>query len=154
MEFFTSSEVRVRPCSLLEYLREELGFSLLLIVSYFWWLILLLSVVIPAHARLRECLVLSYVPQHFECLIEGYEKWNGCDIRIRQKGIFEIDLKKRGVRISAFDVRFPKCRCSFNSLRGVSVLRVLRLMLSGSDGSTKIESWTVLNMTTIMNSGR
>jgi hypothetical protein len=24
------------------------------------------------------------------------------------KGIFEIDLKERGVRVSAFDVRFPK----------------------------------------------
>jgi hypothetical protein len=51
---------------------------------------------------------LSYVLQHLECLIERYEKWNGRDIHIRQKGIFEIDLKERGVRISALDVRFPK----------------------------------------------
>jgi hypothetical protein len=33
---------------------------------------------------------------------------NGCDARIRQKGIFEIDLKERGVRISALNVEVPK----------------------------------------------
>jgi len=37
-----------RPCPFLEYLREELAFSLILILYYFWWLILLLLVVIPA----------------------------------------------------------------------------------------------------------
>jgi hypothetical protein len=51
---------------------------------------------------------LSYVFQDLECLIERYEKWNGRDIRIGQKGIFEIDLKERGVRVSALDVRFPE----------------------------------------------
>ena len=50
----------------------------------------------------------SYILQHLECLIERYEKWNGRDIRIRQKGIFEIDLKERGMSLSALDVRFPK----------------------------------------------
>ena len=60
------------------------------------------------HGRLREGLILSDVSQHLECLIERHEKWNGPYIRIRQKGILEIDLKERGVRVSAFDVRFPK----------------------------------------------
>jgi hypothetical protein len=41
-------------------------------------------------------------------LVERYEKSNGADIHISQKGIFEIDLKERGVRISALEVRFPK----------------------------------------------
>ena len=36
---------------------------------------------------------------------------NGRDIRIRQKGIFEIDLKDCGVCVSALDVRFPKHEC-------------------------------------------
>ena len=36
------------------------------------------------------------------------EKWNGCDIHIRQEWIFEINLKERGVRIPALNVRLPK----------------------------------------------
>src|SRR6266404_215491 len=60
------------------------------------------------HGRLRECLILSYVPQHLECLIERHEKRNGPYIRIRQKGIFEVNLKERGMRIPALDVGFPK----------------------------------------------
>ena len=60
------------------------------------------------HGRLREYLILSGISQHLECLIERHEKRNGRDIRIRQKGIFEIDLKERGVRVPALDVRFPK----------------------------------------------
>ena len=34
-------------------------------------------------------------------------EWTRC-IRIRQEGVFEIDLEERGVRVSALDVRFPK----------------------------------------------
>src|SRR4051812_2466898 len=49
------------------------------------------------HGRLREDLILSSVPQHLECLIQRREKRNGSDIRVRQEGIFEIDLKGRGV---------------------------------------------------------
>ena len=60
------------------------------------------------HGRWREYLILSGISQHLECLIERHEKRNGRDIRIRQKRIFEVDLKERGVRVSAFDVRFPK----------------------------------------------
>src|SRR5438876_1744821 len=44
------------------------------------------------HGSLRECLILSYVPQHLECLIERREKRNGPYIRIPQKGIFEVNL--------------------------------------------------------------
>jgi hypothetical protein len=40
-------------------------------------------------------------------LVEAHEKRNGTYIRIRNKGI-EIHLKKRGVRVHALDVRFPK----------------------------------------------
>ena len=57
---------------------------------------------------LREDLILSGVSQYLESLVERHEKRNGPDIRIRQKGIFEIDLKDRGVRVSALEVRFPK----------------------------------------------
>jgi hypothetical protein len=60
------------------------------------------------HGFLREYLILSYVAQDLECLIERHEKGNGRDIRIRQKGIFEVNLKKRGVGIPALDVGFPK----------------------------------------------
>ena len=58
--------------------------------------------------RLREYLILSGISQHLECLIERHEKWNGRYIRIRQKGIFEVNLKGRGVRIPALNVGFPK----------------------------------------------
>src|SRR5207237_593909 len=60
------------------------------------------------HGRPRECLILSDVSQHLERLIERHEKWDGRYIRIRQKWIFEIGLKERCVRVSAFEVRFPK----------------------------------------------
>jgi hypothetical protein len=40
--------------------------------------------------------------------MERHEKRNGRYIRIHQKGIFEVNLKERGVRIPAFDVGFPK----------------------------------------------
>jgi hypothetical protein len=60
------------------------------------------------HRRLRECLISTDVSQHLECLIERHEKWNGPYIRIRQKGILEINLKERGVRVSALDARLPK----------------------------------------------
>jgi hypothetical protein len=36
-----------RPCPFLEYLREELAFTLIVLLGYFWWLILLLFLVIP-----------------------------------------------------------------------------------------------------------
>ncbi len=60
------------------------------------------------YGRWREYLILSGISHHLECLIECHEKWNRPDIHKRQKGIFEIDLKERGVRISALDARFPK----------------------------------------------
>jgi len=60
------------------------------------------------HGRVRENLVLSGISQHLECLIERHEKWNGRYVRIRQKGIFEVNLKERGMRIPALDVGFPK----------------------------------------------
>jgi len=41
-------------------------------------------------------------------LVERHEKRNGTYIRIRQKWILEIYLKKRGVHVPALDVRFPK----------------------------------------------
>ena len=56
----------------------------------------------------REYLVLSGISQHLECLIERHEKWDGRDIRIRQEGVLEIDLKERGMRIPALDMGFPK----------------------------------------------
>ena len=36
-----------RPCTLLEYMKEELGFSLIVIVFELWWLILPAFVVLP-----------------------------------------------------------------------------------------------------------
>jgi hypothetical protein len=51
---------------------------------------------------------LSGISQHPECLIARHEKRNGRYIRIRQKGIFEVNLKGRGVRIPALNVGFPK----------------------------------------------
>lgn len=36
-----------RPCTLLEYMKEELGFSLILIVFELWWVILPAFVVLP-----------------------------------------------------------------------------------------------------------
>jgi hypothetical protein len=36
-----------RPCTFLEYMKQEVPFSLMLILLYFWWLILLSFVVIP-----------------------------------------------------------------------------------------------------------
>jgi hypothetical protein len=60
------------------------------------------------HGRLRECLILPYVPQYLECLIERREKRNGRQIRIGQEWIVEIYLQERGVRVPAFKVRFPK----------------------------------------------
>jgi hypothetical protein len=41
-------------------------------------------------------------------MVERHKKRNGGEIRIRKKGIFEIDLEDRGVRVSALEVRFPK----------------------------------------------
>jgi len=60
------------------------------------------------HGRLRENLILSGISQHPECLIARHEKRNGRYIRIRQKGIFKVNLKGRGVRIPALNVGFPK----------------------------------------------
>ncbi len=37
-----------RPCTRLEYLKEELAFILIPLLFYFWWLILLLFIAIPA----------------------------------------------------------------------------------------------------------
>jgi hypothetical protein len=36
-----------RPCPLLEYMKEELGFNLIVIFSFLWWLILPAFLVIP-----------------------------------------------------------------------------------------------------------
>jgi hypothetical protein len=47
-------------------------------------------------------------PSKPERLKERHEKRNGSEIRIRQKRIFEVNFKGRGVRVSALDMRFPK----------------------------------------------
>jgi len=60
------------------------------------------------HGRLREHLILSGIPQHLERLVERHEKRDGRYIRIRQKRIFEVNLKECGVCIPALDVGFPK----------------------------------------------
>lgn len=57
---------------------------------------------------LREYVASSYVPQKFERLVECDEECNGCDVRVRQEWIVEIDLNQCGARISALQVRFPK----------------------------------------------
>jgi len=57
---------------------------------------------------LREYLILSDVSQNLECLIEGHEKRNRRNVRIRQERIIKVYLKKSGVRVPALDVRFPK----------------------------------------------
>jgi len=36
-----------RPCPLLEYMKEELGFNLVVLFSFFWWLIFPGFLVIP-----------------------------------------------------------------------------------------------------------
>jgi hypothetical protein len=56
----------------------------------------------------REYLVLAGISQHFERLIKRHEKRNRPYVHKRQKGIFEIDLKVRGVCVSALKARFPK----------------------------------------------
>ena len=60
------------------------------------------------HGYLRECPVLSHVPEQPECTIERYEKRSRTHINIRQEWIFEIDLKGCGMGIPSLDVRFPK----------------------------------------------
>src|SRR5262245_1995395 len=57
--------------------------------------------------RLGERLLPADVPQRLERIVERREKRNGRKIRIRQEWVFEIDLKRRGVRVSAFEVRLP-----------------------------------------------
>jgi len=60
------------------------------------------------YGLLREYLILPGISQHLERLIERHEKRDGRYIRIRQKRIFEVNLKERGVRVPALDVRLPK----------------------------------------------
>jgi len=60
------------------------------------------------HGHLRECPILSYVPEQPECPIERYEKRSGTHIHIRQEWIFEVNLEGCGMGIPALDVRFPK----------------------------------------------
>jgi hypothetical protein len=51
---------------------------------------------------------LSGISQQLEGLIESHEERQGRDVRIREKGILEVDLKGRGMRISALEMRFPQ----------------------------------------------
>jgi hypothetical protein len=51
---------------------------------------------------------LSGKSQQLECLPKRQEDWNGRNIRMGQKGVFEIDLKEHGVRVPALDVGLQK----------------------------------------------
>src|SRR4051812_33088760 len=57
---------------------------------------------------LEEHLVSSGIPYYLECLVEADKKWDEGQIYVRQKWIFEVDLKKRGVHVPALDLWFPK----------------------------------------------
>jgi hypothetical protein len=41
-------------------------------------------------------------------LKECHEKRDGREIRYAKNGSFEVDFKERGVRVSTFEMRFPK----------------------------------------------
>lgn len=60
------------------------------------------------HGLLGECVVLTNISQHLQFLDERHEKWNGSNVCIGQKRIFEINREACGVSISAFNVRLPK----------------------------------------------
>ncbi len=60
------------------------------------------------HGDLRECPVLSYVPEQPECSIERYEKRSGAHIHIRQEWVFEVNLEGCGMGIPTLDVGFPE----------------------------------------------
>ena len=64
-----------------------------------------------AHAVTASCeniWSLSGVPEQPETLIKRHEKWREPDIRVGHKGIFEIDFKESGMKVPAFDMRFPQ----------------------------------------------
>jgi hypothetical protein len=60
------------------------------------------------YGRGREDLVLSGISQHLDGLMERHEERDGRHIRIRKKGILEVNLEERGLRVPAFEVGFPK----------------------------------------------